>query len=327
MEVRIRDLQAVRGGRSVLEVPDLTFPSGTTTAIFGPNGSGKTTLLRCLAGLERPVRGTIELGDAGSSARRHQIAYAFQSAVFISGTVRRNLELGLELRRVPLTERAGRLAAAARECGIAHLLDRPARQLSGGEAQRVNVARALALGAPLTLLDEPLAGVDRATREQLLDDLPGLLERFAATAIVVTHDRDEALRLAEHLVVIADGRVLAAGPKRALFTGPPDAATAALLGYTLIEDAGKVYALRSGALTPDPSGGKENGGATFRLKVRRTVDLGDGFHALGEINGQRVDVLLPPGARLPEPGSELPVTARAPGPIIFAGRPTEPEQR
>ncbi|MEO8227432.1 MAG: ATP-binding cassette domain-containing protein [Gemmatimonadota bacterium] len=325
MEVRLRDVSVVRGGRAVLDVPDLAFPSGAITAVFGPNGSGKTTLLRCIAGLERPVRGRVEYGAGTEQRERHRIAYAFQSAVFVRGTVRENLALGLALRNVPHAERRPRIEAAAEECGIVPLLERSARELSGGESQRVNVARALALGAPLTLLDEPLAGVDRATRAQLLDDLPGMLERFARTAIVVTHDREEAFRLAEHLVVLAEGKVLAAGAKRALFLAPPSSATAALLGYTVIELEDRVVAVPAGALALAADG--ERSESAFAGTARRVVDMGDGLHLLADVGRSRVDVPLGISDAVPAPGMAVWIVPRGARPIIFSARRVEPEQR
>lgn len=187
MDIAIEGLRFSRERRLVLDIPRLLLPGGRVTAVFGPNGSGKTTLLRLLAGLERPQAGGIRVGgevvgDAGERARL--VAFAFQEPVFLRRTVRRNLDLAMRLRQVPSAERALRLAEVADECGIAPLLDRPAWTLSGGEARRAELARALALRAPVTLLDEPLAGIDRIARTHLLDDLPRLLGRFAATAVL-----------------------------------------------------------------------------------------------------------------------------------------------
>ncbi|MFL5477125.1 MAG: ATP-binding cassette domain-containing protein, partial [Gemmatimonadales bacterium] len=161
MDVSVTNLQLLRNGRKVLQISGLRFPAGTTTAVFGPNGSGKTTLLRAIAGLEQPEMGEVRLGGlpADREPAWRLVAMSFQNAVFLRGTVRQNLELALRLRDVTSGERGARLEEAARDCGVAHLLDRSARKLSRGEAQRVNLARALALRAPVTLLDEPLAGV------------------------------------------------------------------------------------------------------------------------------------------------------------------------
>ncbi len=312
MDVAIERLRFDRGSRTVLDVPRLAFLSGTTTAVFGPNGSGKTTLLRLIAGLERASAGRIVLGRPDSALEPpppQEVALAFQEPVFVSGTVRRNLDLALRLRRLPEGDRADRIAEAARECGIEGILDRPARRLSSGEAQRASLARALALRAPVTLLDEPLAGIDRLTRTQLLDDLPRLLATFATTTVLVTHDREEAFRLADHLVVLCEGRVRAAGPKAAVYAHPPDRVTAELLGYTVLPADGRLIGVPAGGLRLDGHG------LAFSLLVERVVDLGNHRHALGTVEGARVDLRLPEGAPVPVPGERLHITARAHVPL------------
>jgi ABC-type sugar transport system ATPase subunit len=306
MEVSLTDLQLSRNGRTVLQIPALTFPSGTTTAVFGPNGSGKTTLLRAIAGLERPARGEVRLGDlrvGQDQAAGRQVGMAFQSAVFLRGSVRHNLDLALRLREVPRPERQSRIQDAARECGVEHLLDRPARHLSGGEAQRVNLARALALRAPVTLLDEPLSGVDRIARNQLLADLPRLLSMFAATTILVTHDREEAFRLADRLVIVIAGGVRAAGVKSWIYAHPPDRETAELLGYTVLPHEGSWAAIPPGSLRPG------NGTPSFMLEVERVIDMGNHLHVVGTIEDERVDLRLPAGVAPPVEGANLKVHA------------------
>lgn len=250
-------------------------------------------------------------GDVAAPARAgdHRVAFAFQDAIFLRGTVAENLELGLKLRGVESRERAARISEVARECGVAHLLDRDARRLSAGEAQRANLARALALRAPLTLLDEPLAGLDRIGRTHLLDDLPHLLETFAATTILVTHDREEALRLADELVVLVDGRVHGAGPKREVFDRPPSREAAELLGYSVLEPGGgPPIALGPNALRPGP------GARTFTLVVQRVIEMGSHVHVVGRIEGRtgwagRADLRLPADAARPAVGARVEVSA------------------
>jgi ABC-type sugar transport system ATPase subunit len=304
MEVSVRDLHLEKNGRSVLQIPDLRFPTGTTTAVFGPNGSGKTTLLRAIAGLERPSRGEVLLDGlpvGGDQSARRRVGMAFQAAVFLRGSVRHNLDLALRLRDVSVAERQSRIEDAAGECGVAHLLDRPARQLSAGEAQRANLARALALRAPVTLLDEPLSGVDRIARNQLLADLPRLLAKFAATTILVTHDREEAFRLADRLVIIIAGEVRAAGLKSWIYAHPPDRETAQLLGYTVLPHDGRLVAIAPGSLKPG------NGALTFMLEVESVIDMGNHLHVVGTIEQERVDLRLPAGVAAPVEGSSLKV--------------------
>jgi ABC-type sulfate/molybdate transport systems ATPase subunit len=324
-DVTLSGVRVARAGRLVLDVPSLVIPGGRTTAVFGPNGAGKTTLLRTIAGLDRPVRGTVRLGDHAAPRGPGAVGFAFQRPVFIRGTVRDNLALGLDLQRIAAGDREGRIAEAARECGIAPLLDRPAHQLSGGEAQRVSVARALTLRAPLTLLDEPLSGIDRATRVQLLDDLPGLLRRFAATTVLVTHDRDEAYALADHLIVLAGGRVLAAGPRRALHAAPPNPETAALLGYTVLEADGRTLAVPPGGLVigAAPAWGRPR----IPLTVVAVTDLGHEQRVTAHAGGARVSVPLPAGMEPPAPGAVLYADVVSAVPIIFAANDTIPQPR
>jgi thiamine transport system ATP-binding protein len=306
MDVSVTDLYLSKGGRTVLQIPGLIFPSGTTTAVFGPNGSGKTTLLRVIAGLEQPMRGEVRLGGSRvgrDQESRRRIGMAFQSAVFLRGSVRQNLDIALRLREVSASERKSRIEDAAQECGVAHLLDRPARQLSAGEAQRANVARALALRAPVTLLDEPLSGVDRIARNQLLADLPRLLAKFAATTILVTHDREEAFRLADRLVIVIAGEIRAAGPKSWIYAHPPDRETAELLGYTVLPVDGRLVAIAPGSLRPG------NGTLAFMLTVEGVIDMGNHLHIVGTIENERVDLRLAAGVAPPLEGTRLRVHA------------------
>ncbi|HVQ47005.1 MAG TPA: ATP-binding cassette domain-containing protein, partial [Gemmatimonadales bacterium] len=231
------------------------------------------------------------------------------NAVFLRGTVRENLDLALRLRGVPSAERGARLKEAARDCGVTDLLDRSARRLSRGEAQRVNLARALALRAPVTLLDEPLAGVDRSTRIQLLAELPGLLAKFTATAILVTHDREEAFRLADRLVVLVEGEVRAAGIKGSVYAHPPDRITAELLGYSVLPANGGLLAIPLGSLRPG------NGPIPFEMEVEQVINMGNHLHVVGVVGPDRVDLRLPPGVTPPETGSSLRVHAEGAVPL------------
>lgn len=295
MEVSVEQLRFVRGRRTILDIDALTFASGTTTALFGPNGSGKTSLLRLIAGLDAPTTGRID---------QPHVSLAFQRPVFIRGTVRANLELGLRLRQAARENVEQRITEASREFGIAELLDRPARRLSGGEAQRVNLARALCLRAPVTLLDEPLAGLDRIGRSRLLEELPHLLTTFATTTIIVTHDREEAFRLADHIVVLVEGRVQASGRSGEVYRAPPDRLTAELLGYMIVPAEDGVLAVPPGGLT---LGGPE---PTMEMIIERVVDMGNHRDAVGLVNGSRVSVRVPPDF-LPVHQSAIRVGARS----------------
>ena len=321
MEARLNHVQFGYGDRPVLDVPDLRFAEGRVTALLGPNGSGKTTLLRLLAGLERPRAGRVLVGGRPAPDVRPSVAYAFQEAVFLSGSLRANLDLALRLRGLPPGERRSRLAEAATACGVAHLLDRPAGRLSGGEAQRANLARALSLRAPLTLLDEPLSGFDERGRRQMLEELPALLRRFAGTTVLVTHDRDEALRLAGDLVLLREGRVRAAGPRREVFAAPPDPETAAFLGYTLIPTDAGLAGVAPGGLRPGP------GDFMLTLQVEEVVDLVTSVEVVGRGNGRRIAVAFPPDRPAPAPGEQVTVSAPTEMVVTFTEPPPEPVDR
>jgi ABC-type sugar transport system ATPase subunit len=289
VKVGIEGLRFDRGSRTVLEIPSLAFADGRPTALVGPNGSGKSTLLRLIAGLETPRAGSVTVGGAPAASReaRSRVAFAFQRPVFLAGSVRRNIQTALALRHIPRAEQTARIAEAASACGVEGLLDRDAHRLSGGEAQRANLARALALRAPLTLLDEPLASLDAPGRRQLLHDLPEMLRRFATTTIVVTHDRDEALRLADELVVLIGGRVHASGPRAAVYGDPPNAETAAFLGYTLFPVEGAVLAVAPRGLRHG------RGDHEFVMEVDEVLDFGVRREAWGRVFGVRASVGLP----------------------------------
>lgn len=308
MDVVFEGVRFERGRKLVLDVPALSFAAGRVTALMGPNGAGKSTLLRLIAGLERPAAGLVRVGGQPVRSRTagDALAYCFQSPVFLSGTVRSNLDLALRLRKLPPPERERRIAAVAEACGIGHLLEQGAHRISGGEAQRANLARALALRAPVTLLDEPLAGLDARSREQLVRELPGLLEGFTTTAIVVTHERDEAARFGHEVVLLQDGRVLAAGARAQLFRAPPSAAAARMLGFTLVTtDAGLVAIAPRSLVLGD-------GDVGFDLAVTRVTDLGIGWEVEGTIGATPVtiDVLASP------PGVGQPVRVSAPAEAV-----------
>jgi ABC-type sugar transport system ATPase subunit len=296
MDIRVEGLRLDLGRRTILEIDQLLLAHGTTTALFGPNGAGKTSLVRLLSRLQRPTAGRIVTSGPGASDP-FEVALAFQRPVFLRGTVRDNLELGLSLRQVPPTARRAVSTEAARAFGIDTLLDQPARTLSAGEAQRANLARALCLRAPLTLLDEPLSALDRVGRARLLEELPHLLQAFTTTTVVVTHDREEAFRLAEYLVVMVDGRIRATGRAGDVYRRPADRLTAELLGYTVVTVGAGVLAIPPGGLViSEDSTGPD-------LLIERVVDMGNHRDVVGILNGTRVMARLLPGVPAPARGA------------------------
>jgi ABC-type sugar transport system ATPase subunit len=297
--VTLEDVRVERDGRVVLDVRTLTLAAGRTTAILGPNGSGKTTLLRVIAGLERVREG----GVRGSVGKKRNVAYVFQEDVFLRESVRWNLEIGLRLRGVQAPERHQRIAAAASLVGVEHLLERRADRLSGGEGRRVSLARALCLHAPVVLLDEPLAGLDEGGYARLIDELPRIVDAFDATTIVVTHSRDEALRLASDLVVLVDGKVLAAGDAQAVAAHPRSPAVAEVLGYT-------VLTLPARRIAVPPGGFRVGAGEVeFVMTVDRVVDLMGAAEIVGRVDGAVLRILSAGGDTRPAPGERVRVHA------------------
>lgn len=199
---------------------DLELPASGITVLFGPSGSGKTTLLRCVAGLERASQARVVVAgqvwqdtQTGVFLPTHQraLGYVFQEAsLFDHLNVMANLRYGLKRVRSPQAEST--LQAAIELLGIGHLLRRQTDQLSGGERQRVSIARALATSPLILLLDEPMAALDLARRREILPWLERLRDELRLPMLYVTHSADEVARLADHLVVLDQGRARAHGP-------------------------------------------------------------------------------------------------------------------
>jgi len=196
---------------------DLQLPGRGVTALFGPSGSGKTTLLRCIAGLQRVPYGKLLVngsvwqdGTHFVPTHQRQLGYVFQEAsLFPHFSVHGNLNYGMQ--RVAVSEHKVSLAHAVELLGIAHLLNRKPDSLSGGERQRVAIARALLTSPRLLLMDEPLAALDLARKQEILPYLEKLHDELDIPVLYISHAHDEVARLADHLVVMDQGRVLAVG--------------------------------------------------------------------------------------------------------------------
>ena len=237
-KLAVRDLKVMRGGSVLLEVPSLEVQRGEILAIIGPNGAGKSTLLNVLALLERPASGQLLFDGqpVGNSwlAYRRRMAVVFQEPLLLDTSVEANVRSGLVLRGVSRQEQERRLWEWLGRFAIAHLVGRSARSLSGGEAQRVSLTRALVLEPEVLLLDEPFAALDPTAREALMDDLERVLRETGTTAVLVTHDRTEALRLGDRVAVMMGGRIRQVGPGREVFAAPVDEEVAALVGVETI---------------------------------------------------------------------------------------------
>jgi len=229
-----------RPGRGeVLRVPSFDVRPGEVLALIGPNGAGKTTLVLALAALLPLQQGTLRyrgqlVTPQASLAYRRRIAVVMQEPLLLRGTVWDNVALGLKLRGLPREEIASRVQRALTQLGIADLAQRSARQLSGGEARRVSLARALAVEPDILFLDEPLTALDTPTRRQLLEDLGALFRHRAWSVVYVTHDFNEALALADRIAVVMHGAVRQIGPPEAIFRTPLDVDVARFVGVETV---------------------------------------------------------------------------------------------
>jgi iron(III) transport system ATP-binding protein len=239
--VSINGLHKSYGATPVLRGIDLDVTAGALTAVLGPSGSGKTTLLRLLAGFERADGGRIRLGartvdDARNAVppeKRH-IGYVPQDgALFPHLTVRENIGFGLRRAR----RKCGRIEELLELTSLDGMAERYPHQLSGGQQQRVALARALAPRPELVLLDEPFSALDAALRASVRAEVLAILRATGCTAILVTHDQDEALSMADRIAVLREGRVVQYGTARELYDTPADPQLACFLGEANLLDA------------------------------------------------------------------------------------------
>jgi len=227
-----RELVAYRGERAVAHAARIDLAEGEHLALLGPNGAGKSSLVLGLAAL---VRTDGELRYRGEPVRdvdayRRRVAVVFQRPLLLDRSVRENAALGLALRGVSRRERDARAETELSRLGVGQLADRSAIGLSGGEAQRVSIARALAIDPEILFLDEPFSALDAPTRETLIADLAHVLRERGVTTVMVTHDRDEALSLADRIGVVIDGELRQLDTAEAVFGMPTDPEIAAFVG-------------------------------------------------------------------------------------------------
>ena len=237
-------------------VDDVTIDlaAGQVLAVLGPSGCGKSTLLRAVAGLEPLSSGSISCDGAdlaGVPTHRRGFALMFQDGqLFAHLTVARNVAYALRLRRTPSARVAARVRELLELVGLSGYDDRLPGTLSGGERQRVALARALAVEPRLLLLDEPLSSLDATLRERLAADLREILHAAGTTALLVTHDHEEAFALADRLAVMRDGRVVQSGAIDEVWRAPVDEETALFLGYARVLRDGAARAVLAAAGLP-----------------------------------------------------------------------------
>jgi sulfate transport system ATP-binding protein len=224
MDISIRDLTKRFGEVTVLDRVNLEIRDGSLTALLGPSGSGKTTLLRIIGGLEVPEEGSVRLGDRDVThvpPQQRGIGFVFQHyAPFKHMTVWDNVAFGLTIRKRPKEEIRRTVGELLRLVQINHLADRYPAQLSGGQRQRMALARALAIQPAVLLLDEPFGALDARVRKELRVWLRRLHDEAHVTTVFVTHDQEEAMDVADHIVVMDSGRIQQEGSPRELYERP-----------------------------------------------------------------------------------------------------------
>jgi sulfate/thiosulfate transport system ATP-binding protein len=234
MSIHVEGISKRFGEATALDDVSLDVPSGSLTALLGPSGGGKSTLLRIIAGLDTPDTGTVRIeGEdlTGAPARSRGVGFCFQHyAPFRHLTVRRNVAFGLEIRRRPKAEIKARVDELLELVGLAHLGDRYPSQLSGGQRQRMALARALAIEPKVLLLDEPFGALDAQVRTQLRRWLRDLHDTLHVTTVLVTHDQEEAMEVADRLAIVNHGRLEQVGTPAEMYDHPANEFVLTLLG-------------------------------------------------------------------------------------------------
>lgn len=308
MDVRVEGLTKRYGAVRALDGVTQAFPSGALTVIVGPSGCGKTTLLRSVAGFVAPDGGRIMMGEREVTYLAPQArgcAMVFQSyALWPHMTVHENLAFGLRLRKVPRGDIEQRVREALelveldRVPGIAH---RRPRELSGGQQQRVALARAIAVRPQVLLLDEPLSNLDAKIRHRVRVEIRALQRRTGITAIYVTHDQEEAMSIADLIVVMEVGRVAQAGRPEDVYANPADPFVAEFLGATNVLAAttgpdGRIRPSETGTLIiraeditlQTPDGAQSPGAAWVDGEVVDVLFLGAGYRAYVRVGDETI---------------------------------------
>jgi sulfate transport system ATP-binding protein len=271
MAIEVVNVSKRFGTFSALDDVSIRVADGALTALLGPSGSGKSTLLRIIAGLETPDLGVVKIGTedmTGTPARSRGVGFVFQHyAPFKHMTVARNVAFGLSVRRRPRAEidaRVHELLALVRLEGLA---ERYPSQLSGGQLQRMALARALAVQPQVLLLDEPFGALDAQVRGELREWLRRLHEEIHVTTVFVTHDQEEAMEVAEQIVVMNEGRIEQVGTPRELYEHPRNEFVMSFIGP--VNRLGDAF-MRPHDIQILP----EAGAGTTEALVRRIVHLG-----------------------------------------------------
>jgi len=271
MSIVVSRLTKRFGDFVALDDVSVDVATGSLVALLGPSGSGKSTLLRCIAGLEQPDEGAIHISDEEMTGRRPQergVGFVFQHyAAFKHMTVEKNIAFGLEIRKAPKAEIRARVAELLALVQLEGLAKRYPSQLSGGQRQRMGLARALAVDPKVLLLDEPFGALDARVRKELRAWLRRLHDETHTTTVIVTHDQEEAMEVADEVVVMNSGRIEQVAGPRELYERPAN--------EFVMSFVGPVNRLGGAFVRPhDLELLVEPNGATREAQVERIVHLG-----------------------------------------------------
>jgi sulfate/thiosulfate transport system ATP-binding protein len=271
VSITVRGVCKRFGDFVALDDVSLDVPTGTLVALLGPSGSGKSTLLRCIAGLEQPDAGEVHISDEEMTKRRPQdrgVGFVFQHyAAFKHMTVEKNIAFGLEVRKAPKKEIRARVAELLRLVQLEPFANRYPAQLSGGQRQRMGLARALAVDPKVLLLDEPFGALDARVRKELRAWLRRLHDETHTTTVIVTHDQEEAMEVADLVAVMNHGRIEQVAAPRDLYERPAN--------EFVMSFVGEVNRLGDAFVRPhDLELSLEPNGSTREAMIERLVHLG-----------------------------------------------------
>jgi iron(III) transport system ATP-binding protein len=255
IELSVENLHLTYGDNPVLKGVSMTLQRGEVVSLLGPSGSGKTTLLRAVAGLEKPTAGRITIGKTAVydgnprseiPAEERNLGLVFQSyALWPHKTVFENVAYPLKLRKVASGEIAQRVQAVLDQLGLGHLGSRHPHQLSGGQQQRVAIGRALVYNPPVILLDEPLSNLDAKLREEARVFLRELIIKLGLSALMVTHDQNEAMAISDRILLLNNGVIEQQGTPQEMYGNPTTLFAAEFMGSNN-RLRGKITALENG---------------------------------------------------------------------------------
>ena len=299
MSIKVANVSKNFGDVTVLKDVSLEIPSGSLTALLGPSGGGKTTLLRVIAGLEQADEGRVEIDGLEATAlppQRRGVGFVFQHyAAFKHMTVERNVAFGLSIRKRPKAEIKARVQELLELVHLEQFANRYPAQLSGGQRQRMALARALAVEPKVLLLDEPFGALDAQVRKELRAWLRRLHDQVHVTTVFVTHDQEEAMEVADEIVVVADGQVKQVGSPDELYERPASDFVMSFLG-PVTRIGGELVRPHDLELSATPVAGAQEAVVErvtrlgFEVRVDLAVDAGEAWAQVTRSTAEHLDL-------------------------------------